>query len=90
MNRIEQMRALLAALQPESLDIADDSHLHAGHASAGSGGHYRLYIVSAQFTGKATLARHRMIYSALGKMMHQEIHALNIIAQAPNEITLQP
>ena len=88
MNRIEQMNTMLAALQPEQLDIADDSHRHAGHLAAGSGGHYRLHIVSEHFTGKPTLARHRMVYSALGKMMHHEIHALNITAHAPDEITL--
>ena len=66
MNRIEKMRALLAALQPAQIEITDDSHKHAGHAGArDGGGHYRLSIVSAQFAGKPTLARHRMIYCAL-------------------------
>ncbi len=84
MNRIEQMRALLATLQPEQIDIVDDSHKHAGHEGARSGGgHFTLHIVSAQFDGKATLARHRMIYSALGEMMKQDIHALNIQAYTP-------
>lgn len=84
MNRMEQMRSLLAVLQPAELELADDSHLHAGHAGArDGGGHYRVRIVSAQFIGKSTLARHRMIYSALGEMMKQEIHALNITACTP-------
>jgi BolA protein len=83
MNRMNKMRNLLAVLQPTQLEIADDSHLHAGHEAAGSGGHYRIMIISAQFMGKPTVARHRMIYSALGEMMKHEIHALNITACTP-------
>jgi BolA family transcriptional regulator, general stress-responsive regulator len=87
MSRIEQMRTLLAVLQPTQIEIIDDSHLHAGHEGARSGGgHYTLQIVSTQFAGKPTLARHRMIYSALGEMMKHDIHALNIQAYAPQEI----
>ena len=79
------MRSLLAALQPTQLEIDDDSHLHAGHAGTrDGGGHYRIKITSAQFAGKPTLARHRMIYSALGEMMKHEIHALNITACTPD------
>jgi len=83
-NRIEQIREHLAVLQPAQLDIADDSHLHAGARSGG--GHYRLSMVSAQFVGKPTLERHRMIYSALHEMMRHDIHALNISAYAPDEV----
>jgi BolA protein len=87
MSRIEQMQALLATFQPLQIEIIDDSHKHAGHEGARSGGgHYTLHIVSAQFDGKPTLARHRMIYSALGDMMKHEIHALNIKAYTPQEI----
>lgn len=86
MNRTDAMRACLAALDPVSVDIADDSHRHAGHAGAqAGGGHYTLRIVSAQFAGKGTIARHRMVYSALGEMMKRDIHALNIQAKTPDE-----
>jgi len=86
-SRVDIMRQRLAALAPVSLDIIDESQKHAGHAGArNGGGHYQLYIVSAQFAGKNTMARHRMIYSALGEMMKREIHALNIQANAPDEI----
>ena len=85
MSRIDRMRSLLAVLQPVQLEIADDSHLHAGHAGArDGGGHYRIRIVSAQFIGKSTVARHRMIYSALGEMMKHDIHALNITSDLPD------
>jgi BolA protein len=85
--RIAAMEAKLASLNPVSLQIIDESHKHAGHAGArDGGGHYVVNIVSAQFTGKNTVTRHRMIYSALGEMMKREIHALTLQAQAPNEI----
>jgi BolA protein len=81
-----KMRELLAALEPIALDIVDDSAKHAGHAGAKSGGgHYRLNIVSPQFTGKNTLTRHRLIYGALAPLMEHDIHALAIAALAPGE-----
>lgn len=86
MNTLELMRAKLASLLPEQLDIEDESAQHAGHAGAkGGGGHYRLYIVSAAFAGNSTLARHRLVYEALGEMMHKQIHALSITAHTPEE-----
>ena len=83
----EKMRAKLAVLNPTTLEIIDESRKHAGHAGArDGGGHYVLHIVSAQFAGNNTVARHRMIYSTLGELMKREIHALTIQAQAPDEI----
>ena len=85
--RIALMRQRLEALAPVALDITDESHKHAGHAGARSGGgHYVLRIVSAQFAGKNTVARHRMIYSALEELMKREIHALTILAYTPDEL----
>ncbi len=81
---IAQMHTLLAMLQPTDVNIIDDSHKHAGHAGARSGGgHFHLEISSAMFVGKTTVERHRMIYSALGDMMKRDIHALKITATAP-------
>jgi BolA family transcriptional regulator, general stress-responsive regulator len=88
MNEFEtKMRARMAVLNPTILEIIDESHKHAGHAGArGGGGHYVLHIVSAQFAGNNMVARHRMIYSALGELMKREIHALTIQAHAPDEV----
>lgn len=84
--RIAMMEQLLAALHPVRLEITDESHKHAGHAGArDGGGHYVVDIVSAEFAGKATMARHRMIYSTLAAMMKQDIHALTIHANTPAE-----
>ncbi len=81
------MRDRLAALNPESVEVLDESGLHVGHAGAkDGGGHYQLIIVSRAFAQQPAQARHRMIYAALGTLMHREIHALSIKAYAPDEI----
>ena len=85
MNTIEAMRERLATLAPTTVEIGDDSALHAGHAGARGGGHYRLTIVSPRFAGCSTMQRHRLVYDALAPMMRQEIHALSITAKTPEE-----
>jgi len=84
-NRVERIRAALqAALDPVLLEVEDDSHRHAGHAGARDGrGHFNVRVVSAAFEGKLPLARHRMVYAAVGTMMETDIHALSIDAQTP-------
>ena len=86
-TRIERIRAALqAALAPTLLELADDSHLHAGHAGAASGGgHYSVKIVSERFDGLRLVMRHRLVYDAVAEMMRAEIHALAITALAPSE-----
>jgi BolA protein len=80
------IRDRLAVLEPEAIDLVDESALHAGHEGARhGGGHFRLTIVSARFRGRDTLARHRLVYDALAPLMHREIHALSIRAIAPEE-----
>ncbi|MCB1912825.1 MAG: BolA family transcriptional regulator [Zoogloeaceae bacterium] len=84
------MRERLEALAPSSIEIIDDSARHAGHAGARSGGgHYRLRIVADAFAGKSTLARHRLVYQALGELMRHEIHALAIDARSAAELHSQ-
>jgi BolA family transcriptional regulator, general stress-responsive regulator len=84
LQRIES--ALRAAFPDAQIELRDDSHLHAGHAGAASGGgHFHVHIRSAAFAGLGLLARHRAVYAALGALMEQDIHALGITAQAPDE-----
>ena len=86
MSDIEALlRERLAFLEPLRLEVIDDSALHAGHAGAREGGHYRLLIVSPLFSGKTTLQRHRIIYDALGELMRSRIHALSIRSLTPEE-----
>jgi BolA protein len=82
--RIEQR--LRAALDPISLAVRDDSAAHAGHAGAASGGgHYHVRVVSRCFAGLPRLARHRLVYDALGDLMVKDIHALALTLAAPDE-----
>ena len=80
------LAARLASLEPTALEIEDESHRHAGHAGAREGGHFRVAIVAAVFSGKGTLARHRLVYDAAGDLMRGRIHALSIHARTPDEV----
>lgn len=82
------LRERLNQFQPIRLELIDDSAKHAGHAGArAGGGHYRLLIVSAAFASKSTVARHRLVYEALGELMRSRIHALSIQSLTPEEAT---
>ncbi len=76
---------LRQALEPSALVVEDESHHHAGHAGAGSGGHFRVRLTSQRFAGLPRLARHRLVYDALGSLGAQGVHALAIVARAPGE-----
>ncbi|MBE0511295.1 MAG: BolA family transcriptional regulator [Gammaproteobacteria bacterium] len=85
-SRIEQIRSRIeTAFAPISLEIIDESHKHAGHASAKGGGHFIVQIVSDAFADKSTIQRHRMVYEAMGELMQHEVHALSIQAKTPQE-----
>jgi BolA protein len=84
-TRIDLLRtSLQEALQPELLEIRDDSALHAGHAGAGSGGHFHVSITSARFVGLPPLRRHQLVYQAVAHLMQTEVHALSIDARLPS------
>ncbi len=81
---IEQL--LEAAFAPTELLVKDQSHLHAGHAGAQEGkGHFEVRIVSDRFAGQSRIARHRMVYDALGSFIDSDIHALKINAVSPSD-----
>ncbi len=87
MSTADQIRERLAALEPESITLEDESAQHKGHAGAASGGgHFRLTLVSPKFSTLSTLARHRLVYEAMGELMQREIHALSITALSPEEL----
>ncbi len=87
MSVADEIRRRLEALAPQRLELIDESARHAGHAGARPGGntHWRLVIVSPVFAGKTTVARHRLVYDALGDLMNDPIHALAMTARAPGE-----
>ncbi len=87
MTVADDIRRRLKALAPTRLELLDESAKHVGHPGAAPGGntHWKLTVVSAAFTGNPTVARHRMIYAALGELMQNPIHALSITARAPGE-----
>ena len=87
MTVAEDIRQRLESLAPARVELVDESAKHAGHAGASPGGntHWNLTIVSAAFAGKPKVARHRMVYQALGDLMQHPIHALQISAKAPGE-----
>ena len=87
MSTADLIRQRLAALDPETLTLEDDSAQHKGHAGAASGGgHFSLTLVSPKFSTLSTLARHRLVYEAMGELMQREIHALSITALSPEEL----
>lgn len=79
------IRERLTALDPERIEIVDDSARHAGHPGAREGGHFRLRVVAPVFAGKTPLARHRLVIETLGELMQCRIHAVSIQALTPDE-----
>lgn len=77
---------LLKTLEPQTLEIRDESARHAGHSEAAGRRHLRVRVVSSRFSGLSRLQRHRLVYQALGAELAGELHALGIVAQTPDEV----
>ena len=93
-----QISARLAALNPVSVDLLDDSASHAGHAGAQqhaektgahAGTHFELTIVSPMFAGKSLVARHRMVYALLDDLMQLSRLARVLFLPSREEIDLR-
>ncbi|MED5260909.1 MAG: BolA family protein [Myxococcota bacterium] len=79
---------LRAALEAESVEVVDESHLHAGHAGARSGkGHFRVRVVSERFAGLSRIQSQRLVFAALAEEMESDIHALAMQTLTPDEAT---
>ena len=84
-------RKLTAAFAPVALEVADESHRHAGHAGAtrddGSQGetHFHVRLVSASFDGVSRVERQRRVYAALKDELAGPVHALSLAALTPSE-----
>jgi BolA family transcriptional regulator, general stress-responsive regulator len=81
----DEIRRRLTVLEPQLLEIVDDSAKHVGHAGNKGGGHFTLTVVSSHFSGKSQIMRHRIIYQALQDLIPSRIHALSISAYAPED-----
>lgn len=84
----EIRRKLTDALEPERLEIVDDSDKHAGHAGHREGGesHFTVRVTSAKFAGVGRVERQRMVNAVLADDIRPDrIHALSIQATAPGE-----
>ena len=73
----DQMTERLAALQPTTLQVLDESEDHRGHAGFRDGGesHFRIRMASPAFAGLGRVQRHRLVHQALGDIVGR-IHAL--------------
>jgi BolA protein len=84
MPKIDLLQAALVSLQPQQLDVLDESHMH----SRGLETHYKAVIVSEQFAGLNAVKRHQKVYAAVGELMGQ-IHALALHTYTPDEWSQQ-
>lgn len=83
----EMLRRLNSALSPTRIELTDDSEQHLGHGGYNPAGesHFSLLIESPAFACKNRVQRQRLVYSALGDLMRERVHALSIRASAPGE-----
>lgn len=84
-DRIE--RKLTEALQPQRLEIADDSEKHRGHSGWREGGetHFRVVVVASRFAGVSRVERQRLVYDLLAEELSERVHALQLTCRTPDE-----
>ena len=74
MNAEEVARLIRAGLPGALVRVQSDDNTH-----------FAARVVAREFAGKRSLARHQLVYRALGELMGREIHALSIEALTPEE-----
>ncbi|MCG8905968.1 MULTISPECIES: BolA family protein [Pseudomonas] len=80
MSMRDRLQSALGALEPQHLEVLDESHMH----SRGQETHYKAVIVSPAFSGLNSVKRHQKVYGTLGELMGQ-IHALALHTYTPQE-----
>lgn len=80
MSMRERIQAALAALEPQHLEVLDESHMH----SRGLETHFKVVLVSPLFAGLNAVKRHQKVYASLGELMGQ-FHALALHTYTPEE-----
>lgn len=80
MTRLQRIeRAVREAFPGDDVQVDDVSGGHRGHAGFDAqGSHFHVRIQSARFTALAPLARHRLVYDALGPLLRQEVHSVTL------------
>lgn len=76
----EMTRAITERLAPASLEVINESHMHAGHAGDDGSGesHWRVVIDAPALANETRLKRHRAVHDALGADIIGRLHALAI------------
>ncbi|AHF68922.1 BolA family transcriptional regulator [Pseudomonas cichorii] len=82
MSMQQKIESALALLEPQHLQVLDESHMH----SRGQQTHYKAILVSDQFAGLNSVKRHQKVYATLGSLMG-EFHALALHTYTPEEWT---
>ena len=88
-SRAQRIEGILRReLNPESLLVTDESHLHAGHAGARPEGetHFRIAIVADRFVGMGRIDRQRLINGLVSDEFDNGLHALALDVKAPEEV----
>ncbi|MES9905483.1 MAG: BolA family protein [Sedimenticola sp.] len=67
-------KAILDALQPQFLEVIDESHMHS--VPEGAQSHFKVTVVSDKFKGEKLIARHRLINNLLKDAFNDSLHAL--------------
>ncbi|MNN00415.1 transcriptional regulator BolA [compost metagenome] len=80
MSMRERIQTALAALEPQHIEVFDESHMH----SRGLETHFKAVVVSPEFTGLNAVKRHQKVYASLGELMGQ-FHALALHTYTPDE-----
>ena len=81
------LQKALQVLQPQHIGLVNESMSHAGYFD-GKESHFKLTIVSNDFTGKRLVARHQLVYDLVADLLTSKggnVHALAIHAYTPDE-----
>jgi acid stress-induced BolA-like protein IbaG/YrbA len=74
MNPEEVARLIRAGLPGAQVEVRSDDQTH-----------FAARVVAREFANLRSIARHQLVYRALGELMGREIHALSIEALTPEE-----
>jgi BolA family transcriptional regulator, general stress-responsive regulator len=89
MQRANAIRdKLVTAFAPSHLEVRNESDQHKG--PPGRESHFRVVIVSAAFEGRQLIARHKLVYAALGDELREGLHALAMVTKTLPEWALAP